>query len=107
MAPKFDATDPEVVQLIDLFQTIGFTKAKATETCKNPKIAASLKVIIEENGLGEKDVGDKKASLISHLAVKGGTLDNPSKNYIVNAILDDRLKSTDQVTGMSCYLTYK
>ncbi|KAH8113221.1 glutaminyl-tRNA synthetase [Phellopilus nigrolimitatus] len=99
MPLKFDLNDPEVSKLIDLFQTIGFTKAKATETAKSTKNASALKEIIEKNNLSERSVDDKKASLISGLAVQGSNLGKAEKSYIVDAILDERLKSAEQVSA--------
>lgn len=100
MAPaKFDKSDPEVASLISLFQSTGFTEARAIEACKNAKNASALRDLIQQNNLPERKVDDKKASLLSHLAIKAATLDNPGKSYIVEAILDARLKSADQVSG--------
>lgn len=99
MPPKFDPNDPEVAKLIDLFQTIGFTKPKATETAKSAKHASALKDIIEKNGLSSKGVDDKKASLIHSLAVQGAKLGDPEQAYIVDAVVDGRLKSSEQVSG--------
>ena len=99
--PKFDKSNPEIANLITLFQsTLGYTEAKATEACKNAKNASSLKDLIQQNHLHERPVDDKKGSLLSHLSVQGNNLDNAGKSYIVDAVLDNRLKSTDQVTGM-------
>ncbi|EJD01141.1 glutaminyl-tRNA synthetase [Fomitiporia mediterranea MF3/22] len=97
--PKFDPNDPEVVELIDLFQAVGFTKAKATETAKSPKNALALKDIIEKNNLRERNDDDKKASLLSGLAIQGSKLGDAEKRYIVEAILDGRLKSSEQVSA--------
>ncbi|KAI5124954.1 hypothetical protein M0805_007381 [Coniferiporia weirii] len=99
MPPKFDPADPEVLKLIDLFQAIGFTRAKATETAKSTKNASALRDIIVDNNLSEKHVDDKKASLVSALAVQGSKLENLEKSYIVEAILDGRLKSAEQVSA--------
>lgn len=99
--PKFDKSDPEVSKLIALFQqAIGFTEAKATETCKNAKNAAALRDLIQQNNLAERSLDDKKGSLLNHLAVQGSSLENTGRSYIVEAVLDGRLKSTDQVTGI-------
>ena len=103
MPPKFDPNDPEIIKLVDLFQSIGFTKAKATETAKSPKNATALKDIIEKNKLSEQNVDDKKASLLSTLAIQGTKLEDAQKSYIVNAILADELKSSEQVTGKICF----
>ena len=99
MPPKFDPTDPEVVKLIELFQSIGFTKAKATENVKSAKNASALKDIIEKNGLSNKGLDDKKATLVSGLAIQGAKLGDAEKSYVVDAILSGRLKSAEQVSG--------
>ncbi|THH11712.1 hypothetical protein EW145_g470 [Phellinidium pouzarii] len=84
-------------EIIELFQSIGFTKAKATETAKSAKNASALKEIIEKNSLSERNIDDKKASLVSGLTIQGSKLSDSEKSYIVEAILDGRLKSADQV----------
>ena len=99
MAPKFDPNDPEVLELIDLFQSIGFSKNKATETAKSTKNASALKDLIEKNGLSGRNSDEKKASLLSGLSAQGSKLGDPEKSYVVDAILDGRLKTTEQVSG--------
>ncbi len=99
MPPKFNSKDPEIVKLVELFQSIGFTQSKAAETTKSPKVAALLKDIIERNKLSERHVDDKKGSLLSGLAVQGSGLDDAQRTFIVETILDGKLKSSEQVTG--------
>ncbi|KAL5527371.1 hypothetical protein ACEPAG_6162 [Sanghuangporus baumii] len=99
MAPKFDPNDPEIAKLIDLFQSIGFSKPKATETAKSAKNAATLKDIIENNKLANKVSDEKKATLLSTLAVQASKLGDSEKSYLVNTILDSRLKSSEQVSA--------
>ena len=99
MAPKFDPNDPEVANLIDLFQSIGFSKPKAAETAKSAKGAAALKDIIEKNSIANKNSDEKKATLLSTLAIQGSKFGDPEKSYIADAILDARLKSSEQVFG--------
>lgn len=99
MPPKFNPDDPETTELISLFQTIGFTKAKATETAKNAKNASALKEIIERNNLSSRHIDDKKGSLIAGLASQSLKLGDPEKQYVTDAILDGRLKSAEQVSG--------
>lgn len=99
MPPKFNPDDPETAELIMLFQTIGFSKAKATETAKNAKNASALKEIIQKNDLSSRNVDDKKGSLLAGLASQGSKLGGAEKQYITEAILDGRLKSTEQVSG--------
>ena len=99
MSKKFNPEDPEVAKIIVLFQSIGFSKAKATETAKSQKIAQALSGIIESNSLADKNLDEKKASLISGLAGQSAKLNEDQKSYIVNAILDGRLKLSEQVNG--------
>lgn len=106
MAPKFDPNDPEVAKLIDLFQTIGFSKAKATETAKSTKNASALKDLIEINRLSERKSDEKKASLLSGLSGQGSKLGDAEKSYVVDAILDGRLKSAEQVSGAFAFTIY-
>ena len=50
MAPKFDINNPEISELISLFQAVGLSQSKAVETAKSPNNAASLKDIIISGG---------------------------------------------------------
>lgn len=96
MAPK-DASD--TAELIELFKKIGLTQAKAAEAAKSAKSAGTLKSIIETHDLTSKSMDDKQAVLLAALAVQGSRLGDGEQNYAVGAILDGRLKSTDQVGG--------
>lgn len=99
MPPKFDPTDPETSALISLFQTIGLSGPKATDAARNPKNAASLKELIEQNDLKESGLTEKDGALIAGLAVSGAKLGLAERSYAARAIVDGRLKTTDQVTG--------
>ena len=99
MPPKAD--NPETAELIELFKSIGLTQSKAAEAAKSPKSAAVLKEIIETNKLSEKQIEEKQAVLLASLAVQGSKLGEREREYAVEAILDGRLKTTDQVSGMS------
>ena len=83
MPPKFNPDDPETAELIMLFQTIGFSKAKATETAKNAKNASALKEIIQKNDLSSRNVDDKKGSLLAGLASQGSKLGGAEKQYAI------------------------
>lgn len=98
MAPKADSAD--TAELIELFKSIGLTQSKAAEAAKNPKSAATLKEIIQTHELVEKNLEEKQAVLLASLAVQGSKLGEAERGYIIAAILDGRLKSTDQVAGM-------
>ena len=98
MPPKGDS--PETAELIELFKSLGLTQSKAAEAAKSPKSAAILKDIIETNKLLEKQIEEKQAVLLASLAVQGSKLGERERQYAVAAILDGRLKTTDQVSGM-------
>ena len=99
MAPKFNPADPAVAELISTFQSIGLTPSKATDAARNPKNAALLKETIEQNSLSDRNLDEKQGALVAVLAIHGSKLAAPERTYIVEAILDERLKNVDQVTG--------
>lgn len=101
MPPKFDPNDPAVAELISQFQSIGLSSSKAIEAARGAKTAASLKELIQAHDLGSKGLGEKQGTLVSLLATQGGKLGPAEKTYIINAILDRRLKSGEQLAGTS------
>lgn len=100
MAPP-KGTTPETTAYIDLFKTIGLTQAKASEAAKNAKSAALLRDLIERHALTGGRIDEKQAGLVAALAVQGARIEEDKRGYAVNAIIDGRLKSTDQVNGAS------
>ena len=100
MPPK-SAVSPESVEFIELFKSIGLTQSKAAEAAKSTKSAGTLKDIIQKHGLVEKNLEEKQSVLLATLAVQGSKLEDAERGYAVSAILDSRLKSTDQVSGES------
>ncbi|KAI0774072.1 glutaminyl-tRNA synthetase [Fomes fomentarius] len=102
MAPKADA--PETAELIELFKKIGLTQAKAAEAAKSTKSASTLKGIIESHDLVNKNLDEKQAVLLAALAVQGSKLGDGERAYAVAAILDGRMKTTDQVGEAVKYL---
>ena len=98
MPPK-TASSSDSSELVELFKTLGLTQAKAAEAAKNPKGAATLRDIIGKHGLAEKNVEEKPAVLLAALALASHKLAEPERTYAVDAILDGRLKTTDQVSG--------
>ena len=98
MPPK---ASPETAELIDTFKSIGLSQAKAAEAAKSAKSAAVLKDLIARYDLANKGLDEKQASLVSSLAVSGSKLSDDQRDYVVGAVLDGRLKATDQVNGMS------
>ena len=96
MPPK---ASPETAELIETFKSIGLSQAKAAEAAKSAKSAAVLKDLIARHDLAHKSLDEKQASLISSLAVSGSKLSDDQRDYVVSAVLDGRLKATDQVNG--------
>lgn len=97
--PKADAPlDP----LVFLFKSMGLTQAKAVEATKAPKSAAVLQDIIDTNKDAVTGLEEKQATLIANLAVivsKAGSISSEERDYVLEAVLDSRLKSVDQITG--------
>lgn len=100
MPPKASSNAADTAPLIDLFKSIGLTQAKAAEAAKNPKSATIFKDLIEKYALVGK-LDEKQAGLVAALAVQQSksNVGEEEKSYVVNAILDGRLKSVDQVNG--------
>jgi glutaminyl-tRNA synthetase len=100
MAPT-KGTSPETAAYIDLFKSIGLSQAKASEASKSAKGAALLQDLIERHALTGGRIDEKQAGLVAALAVQGAKIGEDERGYVVHAIIDGRLKSTDQVNGAS------
>jgi hypothetical protein len=100
MAPP-KGTSPETAAYIDLFKSIGLSQAKASEAAKSAKSAALLQGLIERHTLTGGRIDEKQAGLVAALAVQGAKIGEDEQGYVVHAIIDGRLKSTDQVNGAS------
>lgn len=88
--------------LVSLFKSIGLTQAKAADAVKAPKSAYILKEIIESHAVVAGGLDEKKASLISTLAIllaKASTVGSDEREYVINCILHSKLKTVDQITG--------
>ncbi|TFK55454.1 glutamine-tRNA ligase [Heliocybe sulcata] len=102
--PKASLSNADVEDLITLFKTIGLAQSKAAEAAKNAKSAAILKELIEKHNLTAKGLDEKQGTLTAALAVQGSKLEQGQRSYALDAILDERLKSTDQVSAAVKYL---
>ncbi|KAH9927190.1 glutaminyl-tRNA synthetase [Epithele typhae] len=102
MAPKADAA--ETAELVELFKKIGLTQSKAAEAAKNPKAATTLRAIVDGHKLADQPPDEKRAVLLAALAVQGAKLCDAEREYAIGAVLDGRLKSTDQVSEATKYL---
>ena len=104
MPPKQTLTTEEIDALAVKFEAIGLNQAKARDAAKSPKIADPLKRLVETFKLSQRSVSDKQASLLVHFAPPSSKLpSDQERGYIVERIIDGRLKSTDQVNGESCH----
>lgn len=102
MPPRPTPTAEEIDALAAKFETIGLNQAKAKDAAKSPKIAEPLKHLVETFKLSERSVNDKQASLFVYFASPGSKLSSDQeRGYIVDKIIDGKLKSTDQVNGES------
>jgi glutaminyl-tRNA synthetase len=101
MAPPKGVTaiSPEAAVYIELFKSIGLTQAKAAEAAKSAKSAALLQCLIERHKLTGGRIDEKQAGLVAALAVQSAKIGEDERGYIVDAIIDGRLKTTDQVNG--------
>ncbi|KAH0587775.1 hypothetical protein H2248_006533 [Termitomyces sp. 'cryptogamus'] len=93
-----DPADP----LVSLFKSIGLTQAKAQEAAKSPKSAAILKDIIESYPtVSSGELHEKQAGLIVALAgaLAKTSVGSVERDYLIATILENRLKSVDQVTA--------
>ncbi|KAG6833926.1 hypothetical protein H0H87_007937 [Tephrocybe sp. NHM501043] len=94
--------DPAADPLVSLFKSIGLAQAKAQEAAKSPKSAPILKNIIESYPtVSSGKLSEKQAGLIVALAgaLVKATIDTAERDYLIATILEDRLKSVDQVTA--------
>jgi glutaminyl-tRNA synthetase len=109
MAPPKGTTaiSPETAAYIELFKSIGLTQAKAAEAAKSAKSAALLQRLIERHELTGGRIDEKQAGLVAALAVQSAKIGEDERGYIVNAIIDGRLKGTDQVNGAYVVYTLK
>lgn len=88
--------------LVTLFKSLGLGQAKALEAAKSPKSAAILKELIEKYSLTGLD--EKTAGLVAALAgslSKTGNVGDEERKYVLDSILEGKLKSVDQVAGAS------
>jgi glutaminyl-tRNA synthetase len=102
MTPKPTPTTEEIDALATKFEAVGLNRAKAKDAAKSPKIAEPLKHLVEAFRLSERSVNEKQASLLVHLAPPSSRLaGDEERGYIIDKIIDGKLKSTDQVNGGS------
>jgi hypothetical protein len=103
MPPKSENPDLASDSWVPLFTSVGLTHPQAIEAVKNPKGAAVLKTLIEDYRLADVQLTQKQAILVAAFAVqaaKSETLVEGKRDLIVREVLEERLLSVDQVSGM-------
>lgn len=87
-----------VEQLTSYFAACGMLDALAAQTAKG-KLALPAQTLFQANRLAERGLSEKQALLAFQVAKDGAKLGGEAKNYAVQAVVDGRLKSPDQVAG--------
>lgn len=93
-------TSPSSEDFVSLFKSAGLPQSKAVEAAKNVKGAAILRDLILSHNLVSAGLSEKQAVLVSALALQLGKAQNAgieARAYITKAILEEKLKSVDQV----------
>ena len=90
---------PELLELVQLFQSCGLNEQLSLKYAKDSKVAPSFKSLAERYKLPERRLEAKQASLAAQLAENGSKLSDENTGHVVDAIEDGRLKSADQVSG--------
>lgn len=106
MPPKFNASDPTTAAQIEKFKSIGLTDAKSFQTAQSAKQTAILSTFIDRADLRVKrdqgELEDKKLALVLSLCVASASsskLEEEGRIYALEAILDERLKTNEQIAG--------
>lgn len=93
MAPAVD-----VDELTSYFEQCGLAPKAANETARG-KQALNAKELFSTNNLHTRNLNNKQALLALQLVKDGVKLSEASKSYTLEAISNQRLKGSDQVTG--------
>ncbi|KAK0549615.1 Glutaminyl-tRNA synthetase [Tilletia horrida] len=105
MAPKVDTSDPAIAALLDLFSSsLNLTGPKALDLVKQPKQSAALADTIKALQLSSVDA-KRGALIVTAVTSSGGAgITEEKRRYVVQRVLDESLKTTDQVTTALKYL---
>lgn len=98
MAPA--PLSPELEALAEYFQKCGLAPTASVETVRG-KAKGAAQALFTANKLEDKQLNNKQGLFALQVAKDGSKLTEESRNYAVEAIVDGRLKSPDQVTGES------
>lgn len=99
MAP---VSTTEVEALTRYFASCGLSESRSTELCKNAKLASAAQALFEVNHLeAGSALNDKQVVLLLQLSKDAGKLGQEERNHAVRAIVEERFKTPEQVTGQS------
>ena len=90
--------NPSVEDLAVYFAACGLTATRAQDSAKS-KQANSINALFRANSLETKGLTDKQALLATQIARDGGKLGEEERKFAVEAVVDGKLKSSDQVIG--------
>lgn len=107
MPPKAKDS-PEVTALVAQFESFGLSNAKAIEVARNSKQANAFQEYLAAQKIPESSVNGKQANLLLQVATSSEALSEEGTGLVTKEILDERLLSTDQVTGRQgcCVCTF-
>lgn len=91
-----------IEELTAYFATCGLSPARAAEGAKS-KQAPLINALFRLNSLETKGLSDKQAQLASQVARDGAKLKEEERKYVLEAVIDGKLKAADQVTGQSSH----
>jgi glutaminyl-tRNA synthetase len=97
MAPAL--APEEVIELIRYFTSCGLNSNRSVELCKNVKVAIAAQSLFRLNQLERASLSEKQALILLQLSKDGGKVGEEERNYVVKAIVDERIKSPEQVPG--------
>ena len=96
---KMANSTPE--ELAAYFTLCGLSETRAADSAKS-KQANLINALFRSNSLETKGLSDKQALLASQIARDGAKLAEEERKYVVEAVVEGKLKSSDQVIGQFC-----
>ena len=105
MPPKVES--PGVLALASRFESFGLAASKSLELARQKQNAILFQDFLAAQNLAATSTALPKseASLLLHLALTGSSLSAEKQAVIKDAVLDGRLLSNDQVTGVPRFVS--
>lgn len=95
-----------VEELTEEFKLIGFSETRSKEITRNLKLSNSLKLFLNSVKLNEPNSikSEKQSILILQINKDSIKLNLEDKLFLVKSVLDERLISSEQLSGLSSVL---